>query len=134
MLTMKVSLPASDYREFATRVRFFDDTLSRIRALPGVQSAAAVSLIPLHGTPVGTGVKIEGHPDPGPGNQPDAAVRVITPGYFRAAGIPVRRGREFDAADNRMDAPFRFIVDEAFADKYMRKEDPLGRRISVEDG
>jgi putative ABC transport system permease protein len=131
MLTMKVSLPTSDYREFAARVRFFDDILSRVRALPGVRSAAAVSLIPLHGTPVGTGVEIEGHPDPGPGNQPDAAVRVITPGYFRAAGIPVRRGREFDAADNRIDTPFRFIVSEAFADKYMRKEDPLGRRISV---
>jgi putative ABC transport system permease protein len=56
---------------------------------------------------------------------------VITPEYFQAAGIPVRRGREFDAADNRIDAPFRFIVNEAFADKYMHEEDPLGRRISV---
>ena len=131
MLTVKVSLAASDYKESAARVRFFDETLSRVRALPGVRAAAAVSLIPLHGIPVGTGVEIEGRPDPGPGNQLGTAVRVITPGYFRAAGIPIHRGREFDAADNRMDTPFRFIVNEAFANKYMHKEDPLGRRISV---
>lgn len=57
---------------------------------------------------------------------------MVTPEYFRTAGIPVRRGREFEARDNRSDSPYRFIVNEAFADKYMRGENPLGHRISVE--
>ena len=97
-----------------------------------MRSTAAVSLIPLHGYPAGTGVKIEGLPDPGPGNEPVANVRVATPGYFRTAGIPTLRGREFDAGDNRRDAPFRFIVSRAFADRYMRGGNPVGQRISVE--
>ncbi|HXA04760.1 MAG TPA: FtsX-like permease family protein, partial [Bryobacteraceae bacterium] len=132
LMTMKISVAGANYRESAARVHFYDEALVRVRALPGVRSAAAVSFIPLHGFPAGTGVKIEGRPDPGPGNEPVASVRVVTPEYFRTAGIPTRRGREFEAGDNRRDAPFRFVVNQAFVDQYMRGEDPLGRRISVE--
>ena len=132
LMTMKISLTGADGRESTARVRFYNEVIARVRALPGVRSAAAVSFIPLHGFPAGTGVKIEGRPDPGPGNEPVASVRVVTPEYFRTAGIPTRRGREFEAGDNRRDTPFRFVVNQAFVDQYMRGEDPLGRRISVE--
>jgi predicted permease len=132
LMTMKISVSGANYREFPARLRFYDEAIARVRALPGVRSAAAVSFIPLHGYPAGTGVKIEGRPDPGPGNEPVASVRVATPGYFRTAGIPTLRGREFEAGDNRRDTPFRFVVNQAFVDQYMRGEDPLGRRISVE--
>jgi putative ABC transport system permease protein len=132
LMTMKISVSGANYREFPARLRFYDEAIARVRALPGVRSAAAVSFIPLHGYPAGTGVKIEGRPDPGPGNEPVASVRVATPGYFRTAGIPTLRGRDFEAGDNRRDTPFRFVVNQAFVDQYMRGEDPLGRRISVE--
>jgi putative ABC transport system permease protein len=132
LMTMKISLPGATYRESAARVRFYNDALARVRALPGVRSAAAVSSIPLHGIPAATGVKIEGRKDSGPGNEPVANVRVVTPDYFRTAGIPTLRGREFEAGDNRRETPHRFVVNQAFVDQYMRGEDPLGRRISVE--
>jgi len=131
-MTMKISVSGANYRESAARVRFFNEAIARVHALPGVRSAAAVSFIPLHGFPAGTGVKIEGRPDPGPGNEPVASVRAVTPEYFRTAGIPTRRGREFEAADNRHATPYRFVVNQAFVDQYMHGEDPLGRRISVE--
>ena len=132
LMTMKISVSGANYREAAARLRFYDDVLARVRALAGVRSAAAVSFIPLHGIPAGTGVKIEGRPDPGPGNEPVASVLVVTPDYFRTAGIPTLRGREFAPGDNRLDAPYRFVVNQAFVDHYMRGEDPLGHRISVE--
>jgi putative ABC transport system permease protein len=132
LMTMKISVSGANYREFLARLRFFDEAIARVRALPGVRSAAAVSFIPLHGYPAGTGVKIEGRPDPGPGNEPVASVLVATPGYFRTAGIPTLRGREFEPGDNRRDAPYRFVVNQAFVDQYMHGEAPLGHRISVE--
>jgi putative ABC transport system permease protein len=131
LLTMKVALSGPNYESAKVCARFFDETIRRLRVLPGVQSAAAVSFIPLHGFPAATSVKIEGHPDPGPGNAPSAAVRVVTPGYLRAAGIPLRLGREFQSGDNRPEAPLRFMVNQAFVDEYMRGENPIGRRISV---
>ncbi len=128
---MKISVPGAKYREDAARVRFFDEAIARVRALPGITSAAAVSFIPLHGFPAGTSVTIEGRADPGPGNRPSASVRVVTPGFFRTAGIPIHRGREFDERDNLRETPHRFIVNQAFVNEYMRNEDPLGHRISV---
>jgi predicted permease len=130
LLTMKVAVSGPDYRPREKLTRFYDDVISRLRAVPGVRDAAAISFIPLHGVPAGTGVVIEGEPDPGPGNGPSASIRVVTPGYFELARIPMVQGRSFDAADNRPESPYRFIVNEAFARKYLRGS-PGGRRISV---
>src|SRR5262249_11340204 len=59
------------------------------------------------------------------------AIRMVMPGYFRVMGIPVVRGRDFDAADNTLRVPHRFIVNETFVKRFMSNEEPLGKRISV---
>jgi putative ABC transport system permease protein len=53
------------------------------------------------------------------------------PGYFATMGIPLRKGRVFENADNTLDSPYRFVVSQAFADKYFPGEDLIGRQISV---
>lgn len=58
-------------------------------------------------------------------------VRTVLPGYFHVMGIPLRRGREFTAADNTVASPYRFIVNEAFVRKYLGGQDPLDTQISV---
>jgi putative ABC transport system permease protein len=131
LLTMKVSLPGTLYREPQRRTQFFADAIGRIQSLPGVRSAAAISYIPLRGIPAATAVTIEGRPDPGAGNEITASVRVVTPGFLRTAGTRLVRGREFDARDNRRSEPLRFLVNEAFVAKFMAGSDPLAHRISV---
>jgi predicted permease len=54
------------------------------------------------------------------------------PGYFRTLGIPLKRGRVFTAADNTLDSPYRFVVNQAFVQKYMAAEEPVGQQISVD--
>jgi putative ABC transport system permease protein len=101
-------------------------------ALPGVRSASAVSYLPFNGLAAGTRVGIEGRPPARPGEDLVATIRTIMPGYFRAAGIPFKNGRDFTAADDALSTPYRFIVNEAFVQKYLPGGEPVGKQISVE--
>ncbi len=113
-------------------VQFFQQAAEKLGQLPGVKSASAVSYLPFNGLPAATGVDISGHPPAKPGETLVTVVRTILPGYFRTLSIPIKRGRDFTAADNVTKAPLRFIVNEAFVKKYMRGEDPLTKSISVD--
>src|SRR5262249_65622 len=61
----------------------------------------------------------------------NGTIRTVMPAYFRTMGIPILQGREFTAADNTPDTPYRFIVSEMFVRRYMSGEEPLGKKISV---
>jgi len=130
VLTFRVRLPAARYPG-QTSTQFFERAIARIEQLPGVRSASAVSYLPFDGGPAGTSVLIGGRAAPRPGEEPSADIRTVMPGYFQTLGIPLKRGRDFTAADNAAGAPVRFIVSEAFARKYLRGEDPLTKTISV---
>ena len=102
----------------------------RLRRLPGVESVGAVSALPLN--PVGTDydlpVVIEGRPRPRPGEEPQADFRTATTGYFRAMGIPLLRGREFNEFDRPNSTPV-VIINETLARQMFPGEDPLGQRL-----
>jgi putative ABC transport system permease protein len=66
-----------------------------------------------------------------PGEELLGIIRSVMPGYFRTIGIPLQRGRDFNARDNAEAAPYRFIVNEAFAKKYLANENPLGKSINA---
>jgi putative ABC transport system permease protein len=91
-----------------------------------------VSYLPFNGGAAGTDLAIAGRPPAKPGEEPGATIRTVMPGYFRTLGIPLKRGRVFTAADNTVESPYRFVVDQAFVEKYMAGEEPLGRQISVD--
>jgi putative ABC transport system permease protein len=131
VLTFRVSLPTARYPEAAKRLQFYNRALEQIRALPGVQSASAINYLPFRGMASGTYVDIGGHPKAKPGEELVSTIRTVTPGYFQSMRIPMRSGRDFSAADNTIETPYRFIISESFASKYLAGESPLGKQISA---
>lgn len=109
---------------------FFAQLEERLRNLPGIQSAAAVSALPLN--PVGTDydipVVIEGKPRPRTGEEPQADFRTATSGYFRTMRIPLQKGREFTDLDGPNSTPV-IIVNDTLARTLFPGEDPIGQRI-----
>src|SRR6185436_19625269 len=114
------------------RIAFFDQTLSRIASLPGVQAAGAVSALPFHTNSIDikSAFTIEGVPEPAAGEEPIAYATVATVDYFSALGVPLRRGRLFTRFDNA-DAPPVVLIGETMARRYWPTEDPVGKRIKV---
>ena len=130
VLTFSVSLPHVRYDDTKT-VEFYAQAVEHLSQLPGVRSASAVSYLPFNGMAAGTDVKIEGRPPARPGEAIGATVRTILPGYFHTMGIPFKQGRDFNAADDVISTPYRFMVNETFVKKYLPGEDPLSTKISV---
>src|SRR5262249_9091500 len=109
-------------------IAFYDQVLDGLEALPGVLGAALTSNLPLAGTDQSDGYLPEGKPVPAPGEEQLVHVRSISPGYFAAMGITVKRGRAFSKQD-RATAPNVAIVDESAARLYWGDEDPIGKRV-----
>jgi len=122
LLTFQLGLPGPKYRTPERRTEFFDGLLERLRAIPGVRSASAVSPLPMSGEYSGGSFQIEGRPSPA-----HAQYCGASPGYFRAMGVPVLVGREFDERDRG--GPPVVIVNHTLAQRYFPGENPLGRRI-----
>jgi predicted permease len=94
----------------------------RVAQIPGVRAAGLISLLPLQNSGWSGFFTIPGHPE-----VHKAELRYVTPGYFRAMGIPLRRGREFFSGDGP-GAEGVILVNEAFARQYFPGVDPVGRR------
>jgi len=134
VLTARLWLPQPNLPEtgpyFAhdARVRFYTRVLDRIAALPGVEAVGGVSSLPLTG-PTGRGAfTIEGRPAAS-GDIPMSEASFVTPGYFRALGVELVRGRLFDAHDD-VKAPIALVVSESFAQHFFPGEDALGKRLA----
>ncbi|MDQ1557189.1 MAG: hypothetical protein QOD32_249 [Pyrinomonadaceae bacterium] len=133
LLTVEIGLPEQKYSDDKLIANFYRQLIARVQALPGVATVGAVSHLPLSGAEEIDGFSVEGRPDSTEtGFTQSADFRVVAPDYFRAMGIPLLRGRPFDARD-RADAPGVMIIDEAFARRFFPGEDPLGKRVD-EDG
>jgi putative ABC transport system permease protein len=128
VLTMRVGLPEQKYlKPEQTRV-FYRDLLDRVRKLPGVDAAGAVTGLPLSGTGWSGTTTIDTTSVPVPDRTPETDQRPVTPGYFEAMGIPLLRGRYFDRRDIATAAPVA-IVDETLAKTYWPNQDPIGKRL-----
>ncbi|HXJ97197.1 MAG TPA: FtsX-like permease family protein, partial [Terriglobia bacterium] len=132
VLTAMIMLPESRYSAPSRQAAFFEEVIRRIEALPGVEFVAAADSVPLLTNDTGP-VSVEGHPEPTPDGVSIQAERPkITPGYFRAMGIPLLRGRTFTRADNETSLPVA-IVSEAAARLYWPDEDAIGKRVTGDD-
>ena len=112
---------------------FYDDVLASASAVPGVESAALVSVLParLGGSPT-VEFQIEGRPGPGPGETPLADLHIASADYFRTVGIPLLDGRSFDVRDDSEDnGDFTVVVSERLARLYWPGENPLGKRMQI---
>jgi putative ABC transport system permease protein len=132
VLTMNVSLPTVKYAKPAQQIAFFDELLRRVSVLPGVRSAAISATLPLTWTRI-TPVLPEGQPNVPLAERPFVDIEAISPQWFQTMRVPLRAGREFNAADNA-DAPKVVIVNETFARRFWGDQNPLDRRIVVGRG
>jgi putative ABC transport system permease protein len=128
-----IVLPETRYPRGAPKTRFYLDLLEQVRAMPGVESAGAVSVLPMSplGNDFALDFTIDGLDATSPSERPRAAYRGVFRGYFETMGIPVRRGRVFDDFDGRETGPRVAVVNETLARRYFAGVDPIDRRIRV---
>jgi len=107
--------------------------IEKVAALPGVQAAGAAMVTPLSGNDFVLGFMIEGRPPYPAGGEPDTNYYSVTPGYFKAMGIPLLRGRLFTERDTK-DATRVVVINETMAKRFFPGEDPIGKRLHVTMG
>jgi len=130
ILTMKIGLPSLTYPFGSLKpVAFYRDLTSRISTLPGVHSAAAVSILPLGGDFDTVGIAVEGTTY-GAGEEPYPERYMITPDYFKVMQINLLRGRTLLESDNE-NSPLVVMVSQTAAERWWPKQDPIGKRIRL---
>ena len=130
VLTMGFTLPDARYKEPVQRVAFFEQLLSRVRALPGVAAAGLSTALPGLGWDSDNNISIAEHPPLPKGRGLDILRRYVDPGYFAAMQIPLLRGRYF-REDERLDRAHVVIIDQSAAEQYFPGENPIGRHLKI---
>jgi putative ABC transport system permease protein len=137
VVAAQIHLPPTKYRTAGDRIRFFSQLVDRTKALPGVVSAGAVTSLPMH--PVGIDFaltfSIEGQAAARrvTGEDPQADIRSVMPGYFETMKIPLVRGRLFDERD-RQGMPSVMVINETLLRRYFAGEDPIDRTVRTPHG
>jgi putative ABC transport system permease protein len=131
ILTFSVTLPDTSYKQPEQVADFVRRLREGLSGRPGVESAGGVFGLPLTSVFSASGnLEIVGRPVASPENEPRAAMRIVTPGYFRTLRIPVKTGRDFDDRDAAA-APGVAIINEAAARKYWPGENPIGQQLRM---
>jgi len=131
VFTLQFRLPATKYRRPEDIARFFEQAITRVRAVPGVESAALARRIPMSGNWGETPFVPEGQ-IVAKGSEPRAGQNYITPDYFTSMRIPLARGRDFTDRDS-LTAPPVVVINETLARTIWPGADPIGKRITVPD-
>jgi putative ABC transport system permease protein len=129
VLTVPLTISEAKYAGANQKANFFYDTLEHVRALPGVEFAGAVDSLPLQGGSTQP-IIAEGQPGVPMADQPEVAVRLISPGYLSAMRIPLKQGRDFTGADKIKSKPV-ILVSDAFAKRFWPHENPLGKHVTL---
>jgi predicted permease len=129
VVTARIHLPSTRYPDGQAAWSFYERLLERMQALPGVQSAATSSGVPLSAGNTSSEIQIPGAPVRQGGASLGADWRLVSPGYFKTMGIPLK-GRDFDGHDVQDSEPVTIISEEA-ARRYFPAVDPIGRTILV---
>jgi putative ABC transport system permease protein len=129
VLTMRIGVAANEFTNEDQQAQFYDQVVRRVRALPGVQHAGVTDDLPLEGGSMQP-VAVEGQPVVEMAHQPEVSVRLVSPQFMKAMGIPVVRGREFTDADSATSAPV-VLVSESMAHQFWPNQDPIGKRLTL---
>ena len=130
LLTFELLLPPDRYPERVDVLQFYGELESRLAALPGVQSVGMIDRLPLGDYSSTIPFQILGRTDVPRDETPMALNTAVRPGYFRALGIPVVRGRAIDAQDTP-DASPAVVVSRSLAERYWPRDDAVGARIQA---
>jgi predicted permease len=135
VLTLQLDLPKSKYPSESAWPSFFDELLTQIRALPGVEDAALTSRIPLDdsGDFSTSKVAAEDRPLPAVADMASGLYQMVSPSYFRTMGIPFLAGRDLDLGDDdRREAERIVVISESLAEHLWPGQDPIGRAMAFE--
>lgn len=132
VMTMNLELPRDKYPDEQRRRDFFQQLIQRVEAAPGVTSAGVVDTLPMSGSHNWSEFQIVGQPAFEKGEEHRTEVRVASPGYFAAAGTELRKGRLFNARDDAR-SPRVALVNEAFAARYLKGSNAVGRQLRLYD-
>jgi putative ABC transport system permease protein len=128
VLTMYINLRTAQYDKDIAVLNFWQQVLERVRPLPGVESAALGTAIPLTDDHSRTDITIEGMPPAKPGGLPHPDVHVVSSAYVSTLGVPLLRGRTFSDEDTE-NAPHVGMINSALARRFFPNEDPVGKRF-----
>ena len=126
LISLNTTLPRPKYDLTQRRIQFYNQVLTGVQGLPGVQSAAYITGLPMIMTGRITGITIPGREVSTTFRNDIASIRFVTPDYFQTMGIPLVRGRDFASGDIQGRPPVA-VVSESFVSTYFPNEDPLGR-------
>ncbi len=130
-LTFNVAPPVASFGDFDDVTRYYEDLVGGLSSLPGVRGVAGMTTLPLSTEyDVFRPVRILDAPEPVAGEEPQAYMRIVTPGFFAVMGIPVIDGRAFNDFDTRDAAPV-VVVNEAFARRNLTDGRVLNRKIEL---
>ncbi|HEY7369400.1 MAG TPA: ABC transporter permease [Thermoanaerobaculia bacterium] len=132
VLTARLTLPADGYKEAEVVEAAFDRLVAEAAAIPGVSAAGVTSQVPMGPGGNSNGLVPEGRPRDIE-HSIDSRLRLVTPGYFQAMGIPLRKGRLFDDRDRRGNLRV-MVISESLAQAAYPGEDPLGKRMLCCEG
>jgi len=130
VLTLEFRLPPTKYPKPDDIARFFRAAIERVRAVPGVESAALVRAVPFSNNGGTIGYAIEGRPSVDAASLPQARLHLVTPDYFRTMRIQLLRGRDFTDRDD-LQSPLVAVINETFARREFPGQDPIGRRLTT---
>ncbi len=128
VLTMEIDLRTAQYSKDPAMLNFWQQVLERVRALPGVKSAAAGTVVPFTDSHDRSDITVEGMPLVSLGSWPHPDIHVVSPGYVSTLSVSLLRGRAFTDADKKSEPPVA-LVNQMLARKFFPREDPIGKRF-----
>ena len=133
VVAMETSLPPDEYKDENKRLDFYQQLMSRVGSLPGVQKVGGVDIVPFSSGYNGLTFQIVGQTPFPKGQEPYSELRIATPGYFDAIGTALRSGRLFGDHDDAKAAPV-ILINETFARRFLPRQQPIGQRIDFGGG
>jgi len=128
VVTMSLALPEAKYPNPESLFKFRQQFLQRVNALPGVEAAGMINLLPLQNWGYNGDIYIEGDPPYPPGQAPISEFRTVGGNYFQSLGIPLVAGRWLDEHDTA-DAPQVILINQALAKTYLAGRNPIGAHL-----
>jgi putative ABC transport system permease protein len=128
VLTMEINLRSAQYSKPGATLNFWQQTLDRVRAVPGVETAALGTVLPLSGNHNRSDLTIEGMPTPNPGQFPHPDYHIVSADYTSVLSIPLMRGRNFTDADTDT-VPQVALINATMARRFWPNDDAIGRRF-----
>ncbi|HEV7747773.1 MAG TPA: ABC transporter permease [Pyrinomonadaceae bacterium] len=130
VLTAKIAPSNKKYPDAKSRSAFYSTVLERLQNLPGVESAGMVMSLPLSGSSMNRGFRVEGRPEARSDENVTMDFQVVSPNYFSTLEIPVKRGRGLSATDTE-NTERVIVINETMARVYWQNEDPVGKRLAI---